>query len=142
MDPKKMQSIVWFIIWVCVIWYVGYNRYTVYQINKYVEYNNAQVSADNKLISSANSSTNWKINELLLTSDILATKNMVEKWCNYLKKSANKTKCKETYTKYSQALEKLKNGVTPEVATDLDKWSEEIQKLQGILSKEEWIEFK
>ena len=79
MDPKKMQSIVWFIIWVCVIWYVGYNRYTVYQINKYVEYNNAQVSADNKLISSANSSTNWKINELLLTSDILATKNMVEK---------------------------------------------------------------
>ena len=37
MDPKKMQSIVWFIIWVCVIWYVGYNRYTVYQINKYVE---------------------------------------------------------------------------------------------------------
>ena len=59
-----------------------------------------------------------------------------------MKKSANKTKCKETYTKYSQALEKLKNGVTPEVATELDKWSEEIQKLQGILSKEEWIEFK
>lgn len=142
MDPKKMQSIVWFIIWVCVIWYVGYNRYTVYQINKYVEYNNAQVSADNKLISSANSSTNWKINELLLTSDILATKNMVEKWCNYLKKSANKTKCKETYTKYSQSLEKLKNGATDKTVSELENAAEELRKFQTVLSKEESIEFK
>ncbi len=142
MDSKEMQSIVWFIIWVCVIWYVGYNRYTVYKINKYVEYNNAQVNADNNLINAINTSVDGKVNETALASDMLTTKNMAEKWCDYLKKSENKTKCKDIYTKYSQSLEKLKNGATDKTVSELENAAEELRKFQTVLSKEESIEFK
>jgi len=59
-----------------------------------------------------------------------------------LKKSENKTKCKDIYTKYSQSLEKLKNGATDKTVSELENAAEELRKFQTVLSKEESIEFK